>query len=85
MQRDVSGFCSGDWESRQTELEGGGPQTNLARLDRQPPQRAKPSSVAYVWMSIGPPSTHVAVNLASLADHSPPSLDTRSLARKAHV
>lgn len=63
----------------------GEPQTNLARLDRQPPQRAKPSSVAYVWMSIGPPSTHVAVNLASLADHSPPSLDTRSLARKAHV
>lgn len=63
----------------------GGPQTNLARLDRQPPQRAKPSSVAYVWVSIGPPSTHVTVNLASLADHPPPSLDTRSLARKAHV
>lgn len=81
----VSGFCSGDWESRQTELEGGGPPTNLAGLHRQSPQRAKPSSVADVWMSMGLPNTHVAVKLASLAEHSPPSLDTRSLARKAHL
>lgn len=85
VQRDLSGFCGGDSESRQIELEGGGPQTNLAGLDRQSPQRAKPSSVADVQMSMGLPSTHAAVNVASLADYLPASLDTRNLAGKAHV
>lgn len=70
---------------RQIELEGGRPQTNLAGLDRQSPQRAKPSSVADVQMSMGLPNTHEAVNLASLADDLPASLDNRNLAGKVHM
>lgn len=85
MQRDLSGFCRGDSESRQIELEGGGLQTDLAGLDRQSPQRDKSSSIADMQMSMGLPNTHVAVNLASLADHLPASLDTRNLAGKAHM
>lgn len=66
MQRDLSEFCGSDSESRQFKLEGGRPQTNLAGLDRQPPQRAKSSSTADMRMSVGFPNAFAAVNLLSL-------------------
>lgn len=67
------------------ELEGGAAQTSLVGLDRQSPQRVKPSSVADVQMSMELSNSHAAVNLASLADHLPASLDTRNLAGKARM
>lgn len=70
-------------ESRQIELAGGA-QTNLAGLERQSSQSAKPRSVTDVWMSMGLPNTHAAVNLACLADHLPASLGNGNLAGKAH-
>jgi len=84
VQRDLSGFCSRDSESR-LGLEGEGPQTNRAGLGSQSPQRAKPSSVADTWMSTALRNTHAAVNTASLAEHLPASLDTRHPAGNVHT
>lgn len=84
-QRDLSEFCGSDSESRQIKLEGGGPQTNLAGLDRQLPWRAKSSSTADMRMSMGFLNTFAGVNLAFLADHLHRSLDNRNMGGKAHV
>lgn len=66
VQRDLSEFYGSDSESRQFKLEGGRPQTNLAGLDRQTPQRAKSSSTADMRMSMGFLNTFAAVNLPFL-------------------
>lgn len=71
VPRDSSEFRGNDSESREFKLEGGGPQTNLAGQDRQPPRRAKSSSPADMRVSMGFLNTFAAVNLAFLADPYP--------------
>lgn len=85
VQRDLSGFCSRASESRQIGLEGGGPQTNRAGLDKQSPQRAKASGTDDMQMSTGLPNTHAAVTLGFLSEKKPASLDTRNPVGNTHV